>query len=187
MVRAPWRHGDPREQGSRTGRCGWITSFLRSSWQSRCAKRHGVRCRVARWSGLQVDALAIPSVTLPAVWGPRGTRAGGVNRRGTLFGPEGASPRGDGESARTLCSHEHLENFRASASIWAKLIRAHGGCLGARSRRRTREAAKSPGEPPTGQGSGGVRMGKPGRGHARSPRSEHIGPEEGTARTDTSQ
>ena len=30
-------------------------------------------------------------------------------------------------------------------------------------------------------------MGKPGRGHARSPRSEHIGPEEGTARTETSQ
>jgi hypothetical protein len=30
MVRAPWRHGDTREQGSRTGRCGWITSFLRS-------------------------------------------------------------------------------------------------------------------------------------------------------------
>ena len=30
-VRAPWRHGESREQGSRTGRCGWITSFLRSS------------------------------------------------------------------------------------------------------------------------------------------------------------
>ncbi len=30
IVRAPWRHGDQREQGSRTGRCGWITSFLRS-------------------------------------------------------------------------------------------------------------------------------------------------------------
>ena len=30
IVRAPWRHGGSREQGSRTGRCGWITSFLRS-------------------------------------------------------------------------------------------------------------------------------------------------------------
>jgi hypothetical protein len=30
IVHAPWRHGEPREQGSRTGRCGWITSFLRS-------------------------------------------------------------------------------------------------------------------------------------------------------------
>jgi hypothetical protein len=30
IVRAPWRHGGTREQGSRTGRCGWITSFLRS-------------------------------------------------------------------------------------------------------------------------------------------------------------
>ena len=31
IVHASWRHGDSREQGSRTGRCGWITSFLRSS------------------------------------------------------------------------------------------------------------------------------------------------------------
>ena len=30
MVRASWRHGELHEQGSRTGRCGWITSFLRS-------------------------------------------------------------------------------------------------------------------------------------------------------------
>jgi len=29
IVRAPWRHGDQHEQGSRTGTCGWITSFLR--------------------------------------------------------------------------------------------------------------------------------------------------------------
>ena len=29
IVHAPWRHGEPHEQGSRTGRCGWITSFLR--------------------------------------------------------------------------------------------------------------------------------------------------------------
>jgi hypothetical protein len=28
IVHAPWRHGESREQGSRTGRCGWITSFL---------------------------------------------------------------------------------------------------------------------------------------------------------------
>ena len=30
IVHASWRHGGQREQGSRTGRCGWITSFLRS-------------------------------------------------------------------------------------------------------------------------------------------------------------
>ena len=35
IVHASWRHGDPREQGSRTGRCGWITSFLRSLSPSR--------------------------------------------------------------------------------------------------------------------------------------------------------
>jgi hypothetical protein len=34
IVRAPWRHGDLHEQGSRTGRCGWITSFLRSHFDS---------------------------------------------------------------------------------------------------------------------------------------------------------
>ncbi len=28
IVRAPWRHGGQREQGSRSGSCGWITSFL---------------------------------------------------------------------------------------------------------------------------------------------------------------
>jgi len=27
IVHAPWRQGGLREQGSRTGRCGWITSF----------------------------------------------------------------------------------------------------------------------------------------------------------------
>ena len=31
IVRALWRHGEYHEQGSRTGRCGWITSFLRSN------------------------------------------------------------------------------------------------------------------------------------------------------------
>ena len=31
IVHAPWRHGEPREQGSRSGSCGWITSFLGST------------------------------------------------------------------------------------------------------------------------------------------------------------
>ncbi len=29
IVHALWRHRELHEQGSRTGRCGWITSFLR--------------------------------------------------------------------------------------------------------------------------------------------------------------
>jgi hypothetical protein len=29
IVHALWRHRDKREQGSRIGRCGWITSFLK--------------------------------------------------------------------------------------------------------------------------------------------------------------
>ena len=31
IVHASWRHGEPREQGSRSGSCGWITSFLGST------------------------------------------------------------------------------------------------------------------------------------------------------------
>lgn len=31
IVHAPWRHGEVREQGSRSGSCGWITSFLGST------------------------------------------------------------------------------------------------------------------------------------------------------------
>ena len=35
IVQAPWRHGELPEQGSRTGRCGWITSFLRSNYSKK--------------------------------------------------------------------------------------------------------------------------------------------------------
>jgi hypothetical protein len=31
IVHASWRHGESREQGSRSGSCGWITSFLGST------------------------------------------------------------------------------------------------------------------------------------------------------------
>lgn len=43
-----------------------------------------------------------------------------------------------------------------------KLHRARGGCLGAKSRRRTRQAAKSSGESRADVISGDIRMGKPG-------------------------
>ena len=83
----------------------------------------------------KVDPLAIPPATgFPLVWVPSGTRGGSRGRRGTLFGPEGVSPRTRRGVLRDSFSRGHLENFRASASIWAKLGRAHGGCLGARSR-----------------------------------------------------
>jgi hypothetical protein len=48
-------------------------------------------------------------------------------------------------------------------------------------------AAISHGELPTELRSVDVRMGKPGRGHALSPRAEHIGPVEGTGGIETSQ
>jgi hypothetical protein len=83
---------------------------------------------------LQVDHWLFRWPSSDAVWGPSGTRAEDEGPWGTLFGPEGASPpveRGvrAGSSARA-----DLENSIASASIWAKLQRAYGGCLGARSR-----------------------------------------------------
>src|SRR3954452_1741451 len=61
------------------------------------------------------------------------------------FGPRTAPHRCTrGSSA---AGRPYLENCTVDASIFvAKLIRAHGGCLGTRSRRRTWEAAKSPGE-----------------------------------------
>ena len=42
----------------------------------------------------------------------------------------------------------HLENSIAATTVFfmIKRLRAHGGCLGARSRRRTWAAAKSPGK-----------------------------------------
>ena len=48
-------------------------------------------------------------------------------------------------------------------------------------------AAISRGELPTEHRSADVRMGKPGTRHGVSPRPEHIGPEEGTGGTETSQ
>ncbi len=48
-------------------------------------------------------------------------------------------------------------------------------------------AAKSHGELPTKLRSVDIRMGKPGTRHGVSPRSEHIGPEEGTGGIETSQ
>src|SRR3954471_20857810 len=67
-----------------------------------------------------------------------------------------------------------------------KRTRAHGGCLGAKSRRRTWAAAISPGEVLTNLRSRDFRMGKPTRGNARVPLSEYIGQEEASWGTETS-
>ena len=80
---------------------------------------------------------------------------------------------------------EHLE-INISLCI-AKLISAHGGCLGIKNRWRTYEAAKSLGELPTELWSEDVRMGKPGWSHVQSPLSEYIGQWEGTWGSETSQ
>jgi hypothetical protein len=67
-----------------------------------------------------------------------------------------------------------------------KLLRAHGGCLGTESRRRTWLTAISLGEPSAGVISGDFRMGQPGTGNAVSPYTESIGVAEGTRGTETS-
>ena len=67
-----------------------------------------------------------------------------------------------------------------------KLVRAYGGCLGARSRRRTWMAAKSLGELSSSVRAGDIRMGKPAWGNAQALQSEYIGLTEGTRGTETS-
>ncbi len=81
--------------------------------------------------------------TLGAEGLPRGVRlstgdramlslpAGQERSAGGFFCPGKASVTRD-------LPHRNLGNSIASASIYTKLIRAYGGCLGARSRRRTR-------------------------------------------------
>jgi hypothetical protein len=145
-------------------------------WQCRPLSARGVLESDGDHRELQVDHWLFHPRSEGRLGSRKGTRAFRYGRWSTLFGPEGASPWGERGLCKELAFVVDLENFIASASIWAKLLRAHGGCLGAKSRRRTREAAKSPGEPPTRLRSGGIRMGKPGRGHARSSRSEYIGP-----------
>jgi len=67
-----------------------------------------------------------------------------------------------------------------------KILRAGGGCLGARSRRRTWTAAISPGEVLNNLRPGDLRMGEPTCGNAHVPVPEHIGHEEASWGTDTS-
>ena len=67
-----------------------------------------------------------------------------------------------------------------------KLIRAYGGCLGIRRRRRTQITAKRLGEWLITQRSGGLRMGKPNSGNALLLKSEYIALEEITQGIETS-
>jgi hypothetical protein len=88
-------------------------------------------CRVC-WRGL---------VRLPLRGGWNGA-AGGPGGAGTLLGPEGtgvsSSRAGFPAWRRGAGTRPYLENCTVDASIYlsvvAKLLRAHGGCLGTRSR-----------------------------------------------------
>ena len=75
---------------------------------------------------------------------------------------------------------ETTDNERTAQipSILVKLLRAHGGCLGARSRRRTWRTTKLPRGAVSKHRSGGVRMGKPGWVNIQSLIAEYIGNEE---------
>ena len=96
-------------------------------------------------------------------------------------GPRSAVQSGVGARA-------HLENSIAAYMVFflIKRIRAHGGCLGAKRRRRTWAAAISPEEVLTDRRSRDVRMGKPTRGNARVPVPESIACEEASWGTETS-
>lgn len=67
-----------------------------------------------------------------------------------------------------------------------KLLRAYGGCLGVKGRRRAWLAAISPGEPQVGIISGDTRMGKPTWRNVQVPLAEYIGQLGGTGGTETS-
>ena len=67
------------------------------------------------------------------------------------------------------------ERAAQQKSMMVKLLRAHGGCLGTRSRWRTWRTTKLPRGAVSKLWSGGVRMGKPGCGNTQSLISEYIG------------
>ena len=68
--------GTKSKQGSRTGRCGWITSFLRSNWRGLHGDRvqshvSGERPEMAAhlWStGYSARSLLNPVSTVPRDW-----------------------------------------------------------------------------------------------------------------------
>jgi hypothetical protein len=79
IVHAPWRHGEPREQGSRTGRCGWITSFLRST--QRPSSRGSPGARPAHRPGrsrMSITGYSVGPLTGPPSTAPYGEGNGGA-------------------------------------------------------------------------------------------------------------
>ena len=75
---------------------------------------------------------------------------------------------------------------REGSNPLGKISRARGGCLGTGSLRRTRQAAKSRGEPHRGLDPRMSERANPARFMPRRPPAEHIGRGEGTGGTETS-
>ena len=90
-------------------------------------------------------------------------------------------------SALGVRASEHLENSIASASIYSQVSKGLRWMPWRQEPMKDASGCEKPRGAAEKAEIRGVRMGKPGRGHARSPRSEHIGPAEGTARSETSQ
>ena len=173
---------------------------------TRLGSRATSQTNVLRWL-LISGALAIRSErraqlasTVIALWCndmESGTEV--ATRPSTLLGPEGTAagwspqldripvrlgePRWGAGTARIL----RTAQWTRASSVVAKLVRAHGGCLGTRSRRRTLEPAISPGESATRLRSGDFRMGKPNGRNGPLPLPEHIGQVEETWGSETSQ
>src|SRR4030067_313715 len=92
----------------------------------------------------------------------KGRGAGGVGLPGvSASGGLGFRPgRLTLPGGRTLPTESKVK-FQFLRIRWCKLLRAYGGCLGVKRRRRTWDTAISPGEPCAGARAGDVRMGKP--------------------------
>ena len=91
--------------------------------------------RVAMTRKLQVDRWLFLLQRRPFVWGPVREPGTGADEGGARCSVLRVRALGSRKGVHAgSSSGEDLENFIASASIWAKLGRAYGGCLGARSR-----------------------------------------------------
>ena len=139
---------------------------------SSSAKSVSTSLGTEKWS-----AVTVWSSTL---LGPEGTGVSQPHRTGTPRRGCGVVRCGTARILRTA-------QWTRASIVVAKLIRAHGGCLGTRSRRRTLEPAISLGESATRHRSEDFRIGKPVERNCSSPLPEHIGQVEETWGSETSQ
>ena len=171
VIRRRWRTAShPRQGDGRSPRGARLLGARPSSDRG----DRGCRVSLFRFEG---TTLGSPLATPPRfVLGGRSPR--------TRPSPRGCQLRWD---ARRVPARPLRIPERARASLFSKLERANGGCLGACSRRRTWATAICHGELSTELRSVDFRMGQPGTRNGVSHRPERIGPGEGTGGIETSE